>query len=385
MDELAQNKVAVDNLMIGDPQFKTPDFILKAGKRALDRDLTFYLRDDGCLSLKKEAKRFYQRTFGQTYPLDQIAITTGAVNGIFLAIQLLCNPGDEVIVFAPHYLSYPAQIKMAGGVYTLVHNKKEEDYHLNLEEFKKAIRPRTKAVIVNTPCNPTGAVYDVDELRELVAIAKRHNLWIISDEVYGTIVYNGKQHVSPATVGQEAFERTIVISSLSKLFGMTGWRIGVTMGPRDFMHQYCNAIKYCTSCSSSISQYAATTAFRKSGVVIDYYYEKYSKNREILFQTLIQGSRCRFTKPQGAFYTLVDVKPYLGKVLDGAKIDTALDFALQLLQRKHVAVLSGDDFSAKDCIRLSFVTTPESVRHGCHKLIDFMEELARAPAVAKVA
>ena len=372
--ELAAQGVDVVNMSVGEPDFPTPDHIREAAVAAIDAGYTKYSAVSGYTSLKEAVCHKLLSENGLSYTPSQIIISSGAKQSICNAVLALVNPGDEVIIPAPFWVSYPQMALLAGGVPVHVRTGIEQDFKMTPGQLEAAISPRTKLLILCSPSNPSGAVYSVAELEALAEVIMRHDgLMVLSDEIYEHINYTGS-HASIASVpGME--ERTIVVNGVSKSYAMTGWRIGYMAAPR-WLADACSMLQgQYTSGPSSISQKAAETALLGSQECVEQMRLSFLRRRNVLVSLMKQIPGLRISVPDGAFYLLPDCSAYLGKSYKGMKISSASDLAMYLLTEGHVATVGGDPFGAPGCIRLSYATSEDVISEGVTRIASALARL----------
>ena len=372
--ELAAQGVDVVNMSVGEPDFPTPDHIREAAVAAIDAGYTKYSAVSGYTSLKEAVCHKLLSENGLSYTPSQIIISSGAKQSICNAVLALVNPGDEVIIPAPFWVSYPQMALLAGGVPVHVRTGIEQDFKMTPGQLEAAISPRTKLLILCSPSNPSGAVYSVAELEALAEVIMRHDgLMVLSDEIYEHINYTGS-HASIASVpGME--ERTIVVNGVSKSYAMTGWRIGYMAAPR-WLADACSMLQgQYTSGPSSISQKAAETALLGSQECVEQMRLSFLRRRNVLVSLMKQIPGLRISVPDGAFYLLPDCSAYLGKLYKGMKISSASDLAMYLLSEGHVATVGGDPFGAPGCIRLSYATSEDVISEGVSRIASALARL----------
>ena len=358
--ELKAKGVDVINLSVGEPDFATPNHIKEAAKKAIDNDFTFYTPVPGTLDLRKAICKKLDKENGLTYTPDQIVCSNGAKQSICNAILALVNKGDEVIVPAPYWVSYPEMVKLAEGVPVIVDAGIEQDFKITAQQLEEAITKKTKAVFICSPSNPTGSVYSKAELRALADVLVKHeHVYVISDEIYEHINYVGK-HESMAQF-EELADRMIIVNGVSKCYSMTGWRIGWMAAPK-WIAKACNKLQgQYTSGPSSISQKAAQAAYEGSQDEVEAMRKAFERRKKLTFDLLSEIDGLEMTDPQGAFYLFPKCSSFYGKWHNGRTIKDSDDLAIYLLEEAHVACVAGSAFGAPDNIRLSYATSDESL------------------------
>lgn len=374
-NELKANGIDVVGFGAGEPDFDTPDYIKKAAIEAIEQGFTKYTPAAGTMSLRKAIATKLKRDNNVEYKPEQIVVSNGAKHSLVNAFMAILNPMDEVIVPAPFWLSYPEMIKIASGTPVIVSTKKENNFKLQPDEFKNAITEKTKAIVLNSPSNPTGVVYTEEELKVLATIAAEHHIWIIADEIYEYLVYGDTKHVSIASLSEEIYNYTITINGLSKSHAMTGWRIGYLAAPLPVAKAASNIQSHATSNPNAIAQKAAEAAILKESDFVTKMVKEFAKRRDYMYETICKMKGIEIIKPQGAFYCFLDVSGLYGKTYEGETIQTAADFARLLLEKDNVAVVPCADFGAPTCIRLSYAISLESIQKGLMRIQTFIDKL----------
>ncbi|MBR2560204.1 MAG: pyridoxal phosphate-dependent aminotransferase [Firmicutes bacterium] len=360
--ELEAAGVHVIGLNAGEPDFRTPDNIVEACDRAIAEGKTKYVSITGIPELKRAICAKLEKDNGVHYEPNCIAISTGAKQALYNGIMTVVEPGDEVIIPIPAWVSYVEMVKLAQGVPVLC--DLAEDYQLDLAEIEKSITPKTKAIIINTPNNPTGGVYTEESLRALADLAVKHDFFIISDEVYEKLIYNGKKHFCVASVSPEVRDRTILINGFSKAYAMTGWRIGYSATTPELCKGISDLQGHTTSNSTTFVQWAALEALTGQQETVEYMRTKFVERREYLYKRLaaMPGIECQSV--DGAFYLFPDVSSYFGKSWGKWEIKTSTDLCAYLLDEAHLAVVPGDAFYAPKKIRIAYSNSLENIREG---------------------
>ena len=362
----------------GEPDFNTPDYIVEAAKRALDEGFTKYTPASGTDALKKAIVEKLKRDNGLSYSTQNIVISNGAKHSLFNIFCTLLNAEDEVVIPSPYWLTYPELVKLCGGVPVYVETKPENDFKMTAEELKKAITKRTKALILNNPCNPTGAVYSESEIKSLAGVLEDTDIYIVSDEIYEKLSYDLGQPYSIAAYSDKLKERTIVVNGVSKTYAMTGWRIGYTASSVEIAKAMSSIQSHTTSNPNSIAQYAAAEAYSsaKGEEFLSGMRVTFDNRRKLIIDKLAKIESVSFIYPQGAFYVMVNISSAFGKSTEGGKkIGSAHEFALSLLSEANVAVIPCESFGAKEYIRLSYAISEENISEGLDRLSAFMAKL----------
>ncbi len=359
----------------GEPDFDTPAHIKEAGIRAINEGFTKYTPASGTLALKKAICQKLEKENGLTYAPSQIVVSNGAKHSLSNVFGAILNPGDEVIVPTPAWVSYPEMVKLADGVPVFLETGEENGFKFTAASLKSAITPRTKALVLNSPSNPTGMVYTAEELKEIAAICVEKDLYVISDEIYEHLIYEGER-ISIASFGEEIKERTIIVNGLSKTFAMTGWRIGYTASTENIAKLMSNVQSHATSNPNSIAQAAAVAALEGGLDFVADMKAEYKKRRDYMVSRIngIEGVSC--IKPEGAFYVMMNVKNLYGKACDGVEITSANTFAQLFLEKALVAVVPGEGFMADGYIRWSYATSMENIKKGLDRLEQFIASLS---------
>ncbi|WP_345239043.1 pyridoxal phosphate-dependent aminotransferase [Pontibacillus salipaludis] len=369
-NELKSQGHDVIGLGAGEPDFNTPEHILDAAKNAMDKGHTKYTPSGGIKQLKQAIVEKFENDQGLTYDPDQVIVTTGAKHALYTLFQVLLNDGDEVIVPAPYWVSYPEQIKLAGGNPVIVSAQEENHFKLTPEQLEQSITDRTKAVIINSPSNPTGMVYSKEELTALGEVCNRKDIMIVSDEIYETLIYGGVSHTSIAQLSEELKERTVIINGVSKSHAMTGWRIGYAAGSKKVIKAMTNLASHSTSNPTTVAQYAALAAYTSSQEEVMTMKEAFSQRLEKLYEwvTAIPGITCM--KPQGAFYLFPNVSEAV-KLTGFASVD---DWVKGILEEEKVALVPGSGFGADQNVRLSYATSLDQLEEAAKRIHRFVEK-----------
>ncbi len=369
--------IEVISLAIGEPDFATPSHAIEAAHQAALRGETKYPPQDGTPALKKAVQQKFARENGLDYALDEILISNGGKQSIFDALIATLDPGDEVIVPAPYWGAYPLITKMLGGVPVEINCPQNNGFRLRPEALEAAITPRTKWLILNQPNNPTGAAYSREELGAIAAVMRRHpHVWIMSDEMYEHLIYEGGGHVSMAAAAADLRERILTISGVSKTYAMTGWRIGFSGGPRALIKAMMVMQGNATAGVSSVGQAAAAAALTGPQDMVAECAAAYRRRRDLVVATLQGAKGISCHKPEGAFYVYPNVAGVLGKTSEtGKRIETDQDFCLALLEEKHVAVVQGSAFGMSPYVRISYATDDASLTEACKRIVEFCAAL----------
>ena len=361
---------------VGEPDFDTPENVKEAAKKAIQAGFTKYTPASGTDELKEAVVEKFKKDNGLAYNKSQVLISCGAKHSLYNIAEALFDPGDEVIIPSPYWVSYPDQVILNDATPIIVETTEDEKFKLSAKKLEKAVTRKTKAVILNSPSNPTGLAYDKKTLEEIAAVAVKHNLYVISDEIYEKLIYDGFQHFSIASLGPEIKDLTIVVNGVSKSHAMTGWRIGYAAGPQDVITAMANIQSQSTSNPTSISQKAAVEALRGPQDFIQVMNSEFDKRRKYMVERLnrITGMSCLM--PVGAFYAFPRVSPLFGKSVNGKLIRNSSDLAAYLLEEAKVALVSGDAFGADAYMRLSYATSMEIIVKGLDRIERAVNKLA---------
>ena len=359
----------------GEPDFDTPAHIKEAAKKALDEGFTKYTPASGMKELKKTICKKFKNDNNLDYSPQEILVSCGAKHSIFNAILALCNEGDEVILPSPYWVSYPEMIKVAGARPVAIETTQKNNFKVTLQKLEEAITPKTKLFILNSPSNPTGMVYTKEEMVLISSVLVKKSIFCISDEIYEKIIYDGKEHISIASLGEAIKRLTILVNGVSKSYSMTGWRIGYAAGPEEIIQAMSNLQSHSTSCPSSISQKAALAALEGDEEFSSEMVAEFLKRRDYIVERLnsINGISC--LKPQGAFYVFPDVSQIIGKTFKGQLVRDSVSLSEILLAEANVAVVPGSAFGADNYLRLSYAISMEIISKGLDRIAEFVKEL----------
>jgi aspartate aminotransferase len=356
--------IDVLSFSVGEPDFDTPVHIRAAAEAALEQGKTRYGPVAGEPKLREAIAQKLQRDNGLCYGADNIIVTNGGKQSLYNVIMALVDPGDEVIIPAPYWLSYPEMVKLANGTPVIVNTTIENDFKITPEQLRQAITPKTKILIFNSPSNPTGIVYTPDEVRALAQVVVEHDIWVVADEIYEKILYDGAEHLSIGAASPEAFEKTIVSSGFAKTYAMTGWRVGFLAAPLPLIKAVSTIQGHSTSNVCTFAQYGAIAAYEGSQDCVKEMVQAFAERRRVILECAdaIPGFTC--AKPNGAFYLFANISKL------GIK---SLDFCSALLDSHQVAVVPGIAFGADDCIRISYATDIDSIRKGFDRISTFVQ------------
>lgn len=367
--------IDVVNFGVGEPDFDTPDNVKEAAIRAINNGFTKYTAVGGTDELKEAIAKKLQSDNNLTYSKNQIIVSCGAKHSLYNIAQVLFGKGDEVIIPAPYWVSYPDQVILNDAKPVILNTKEENNFMLSAKELKKKITKKTKAIILNSPSNPTGSAYDKNILEEIAEIAVKKKIFIVSDEIYEKIIYDGFKHISIASLNEKIKNLTIVVNGLSKSHSMTGWRIGYAAGPDEIISAMNKVQSQSTSNPASISQKAAVEALKGPQDFIAKMLNEFDKRRRYIVERLnkIKGVTCAI--PKGAFYAFPNVSKLYGKSCNGKNIKGSSDLANYFLDKAQAAVVAGDAFGADDYIRFSYATSMGNIKKGIDRIEDAINSL----------
>lgn len=358
----------------GEPDFDTPEFIKNAAKEALDKGLTKYTDAAGTLELREAIAKRYRDKYGLSYTAAQIVVSNGAKHTLTNIFQAILNPGDEVIIPSPYWVSYPVMVQMADGVPVYVEADEDEDFIVRPEKIEAAVSEKTKAIIINSPSNPSGAVYGKEHLKAIAEICKKRNILIVSDEVYDELTYEDG-HVSIAAVDEETKALTLLVNGFSKTYSMTGWRLGYVACDEKIAKVIKAYQSHTASNPNTMAQYAGVAALKSDGKDTQMMKRAFDERRKRLHLLIndIDGLSCHM--PKGAFYIMMNISKTFGRSYKGKKIASSLDFSQLLLEGEKVAVVPGSAFGADEFVRLSYAISMESIDEGLRRIKAFVEAM----------
>ncbi len=366
----------VISFSVGEPDFDTPDHIKKAAIDAINEGFTKYTPAAGTVELRKAVAKKLKEDNGLDYDYTQIVISNGAKHSLINALMAIVNPGDEVIIPAPFWLSYAEMVRIAGGTPVIAYTKAENNFELSREILESAYTEKTKAVIVTTPSNPTGMVLTEKCLREIADFAVEKDIIVIADEIYEKLIYSkDKKHISIASFGKEIYERTITVNGVSKSYAMTGWRIGYTASSKQIAKLMASMQSHMTSNPNSIAQMAALAAIEGPQDCVEDMREKFEERRDYIYDRVAKMPYLKTLKPEGAFYLFVDFSGTYGKKYNDIVLESAAQIGALLLDEELIAVVPCADFGMPDYIRFSYATSNENIKKGMDRLEDFISKL----------
>ena len=366
--QLKAEGVEVFDFSLGEPDFPTPEHICRAAVKAMQDGHTHYTPAPGTAELRAAVARWYQKTYGIRYAADQVIVSGGAKHSIMNALAAVCGPRDEVIIPTPYWVSYSDMVEMTGAAAVLVPTTLESGFKMAPGQLRAALTPRSRLLMLNSPCNPTGTVYSRPELEALADVVLDSKLAVLSDEIYERLVYGDAKATCFATLRPELYERTITISGASKTYAMTGWRMGWALGPVHVIKAMGNLQSQQTGCPSTVSQYAALAALEGDQECVERMRREFEARRDLVCKRLaaLPGVRC--PTPGGAFYAFFDVSAHFGRTLGGRKVADSAGFCQAALESAHVNLVPGSAFGAEGYVRLSFAASREQINGGLDRL-----------------
>ena len=359
----------------GEPDFNTPKNIIDAAIRAMEEGKTKYTPTAGILELREAICNKLEKDNNLKYNPNQIIVSTGAKQCLADVFMAILNPGDEVIVPTPYWVSYPELIKLADGTPVFVEANEKAGYKYTIEDLEKVVSDKTKALVLNSPNNPTGTIYQKEELEVIAEFAKKHDILIISDEMYEKLIYDGEKHISIASLSQDAYERTIVINGVSKAYAMTGWRIGYAAAKEEIIKLMVSVQSHVTSNPNSIAQYASVEALNGPTDELVKMIAEFDNRRKFMVKRIGEIEGLDIIYPKGAFYLMINVSCVYGKAINGKTIKNSLDFSSELLEEEKVAVIPGAAFGLDKFIRLSYATSQKDIEEGLNRIENFIKKL----------
>lgn len=356
----------VISFSVGEPDFNSPECASKAAIEAINRGESHYTLNSGIIELRQQICKYYKDRFGLDYAPNEVIVSPGAKPILYSAMQVLVNPGDEVVLFAPAWVSYVEQLHLAGGKESLVDTIKT-DLLPTREALEKAITPKTVGMILNSPCNPTGVIYDEKTLKMVADVAKEHGLWIIFDEIYERLAYAPAKHVNILTVAPEMRDSVIIINGASKAYAMTGWRVGYALAPKEFIAKMNTIQTHLTSNACAIAQWAALGAIKDGEPDIEKMLATFTERRKVVIDLIRDMPYLKVREPEGSFYIFVDIRD--------CPIPDDMEFCAKLLEEKYVASVPGTAFFVPGFVRFSYACSMEDIREGMKRVKEFLEGL----------
>lgn len=378
VDSLAKQKRAegldVVGFGTGEPDFNTPDNINMAGIRAICEGKTKYTPAAGIIPLRKAIANRLKADCGLDYDYTQIVVASGAKHSVYIALAAITNPGDEIIIPAPFWVSYYEMVRMVGGTPVIVEAGESQNFKITAEQLEAAITEKTKCLMLNNPSNPTGMIYSADELRALADVCVKHDLYILADEIYYQLIYDGIEFTSIASLGEDVKERTLLINGVSKSYAMTGWRVGYCAANKSLAKVMSNFLSHSTGAPSTMSQWASVEALEGPQDGIEEMCKAFNERRDYIVKRIndIPGLSC--INPNGAFYVMMNIEKLVGRTLGGFLIENDDDFAMALLEKALVAVVPCSGFGMKNFVRWSYAASMENIKKGLDRLEKFVSE-----------
>ena len=373
--EMKEKGIDVISFSAGEPDFNTPKNIINAAIKAMEDGNTKYTSVNGILQLREAICKKFKDDNGLEYNPSQIVVSTGAKQSLANTFLAILNPGDEVIVSTPYWVSYPELIKLADGKPVFVEGDEKSNYKFTKENLEQAVTAKTKAIVLNTPNNPTGTIYNKEELEVIADFAKKYDIIIISDEMYEKLIYDNENHISIASLSKDAYERTIVINGLSKSYAMTGWRIGYCAASEKIAKLMISIQSHVTSNVCSITQYAALEALNGPQDEITKMINEFEKRRNYMINRIESIDNLSIVKPKGAFYIMINIENCLGKEINGKILNDSMEFCASLLENEKLAVIPGKAFGLNNYIRVSYATSMEAIKEGLNRIESFIKKL----------
>jgi aspartate aminotransferase len=371
--EMKAQGIDVLGFAAGEPDFDTPEYIKEAAVEALKKGLTKYTPAAGTPDLRKAIAEKLKRENNLNYTFEQVVVNIGAKHSIFMAMQVVLDPGDEVLLPAPYWVTYPETIKLAKAKAVIMETDASTNYKITPKQLKAAITDKTTMLVLNSPSNPGGFCFSPDELKALAKVLEETNVTVLSDEIYERLVYGNTKFVSFASLSEDAYNRTLTVNGFSKAFSMTGWRLGYTAGPLNVMKAMSRLQDHCTSNPVTFTQYAAIAALKDPAGEVEKMRQEFEKRGMFMAEKLsaIKGIQCR--KPEGAFYCFPDVSAHFGRTIGGSTITNSMEFAAALLEQAKVAVVPGGPFGSPKNVRLSFACSLQQIEKGINRIQEWLE------------
>ena len=357
----------------GEPDFDTPDHIKSAAVEALNQGFTKYTPVAGITELREAIVDKFERDNGLSYEANQVIVSCGAKHTIYNILQAICNPGDEIIFAAPYWVSYIEMVKLADATPIVINTTPDQNFALTPDQIKSAVTEKTKAIIICSPSNPTGTTYSTESLQMIAELAVEHQFYLISDEIYEALLYDGAKHRSLASFGDAVKSLTFVVNGVSKAYSMTGWRIGYTAGPEDAIKAMSKIQSHSTSNPTSIAQKAALAAITGSQEPVVEMVKAFQKRRDLICQRLDDIDGVEYVRPQGAFYIFPDFSHHYGRTINGHSINSSQELATYFLDEAKVGAVPGDGFGADNHMRFSFATSEIEINRGLDRIQKALE------------
>lgn len=371
--QLKAQGIEVFDFSLGEPDFPTPEHICQAALRAMQQGQTHYTPASGTAELRSAIARWYQKQHGLSYTAEQVIVSNGAKHSIHNVLAATVGPGDEVIIPTPYWVSYSDLVEMTGAQYVLVETSLESGFKMTPAQLKAALTPRSRLLMLNSPCNPTGSVYSRKELEALADVVLDSNLVVLSDEIYELLIYGDARATCFPTLRPGLMDRTVIVSGASKSYAMTGWRIGWALGPSNVIKAMGNVQSQQTSCPSSVSQCAAVAALEGDQACVATMLKEFAARRDLVAERLAKMPGVKFRPADGAFYAFFSVADYFGRTLGGHPVTDSASFCTAALESAHVNLVPGAAFGAEGFVRLSFATSREQLNGGLDRLEQFLK------------
>ncbi|MDO5707465.1 MAG: pyridoxal phosphate-dependent aminotransferase [Andreesenia angusta] len=365
--ELKSKGINVIGFGVGEPDFETPKNIKDAAIEAINNGITRYTPTAGIVELREAICEKFEKDNELKYDLDNIVVSSGAKQSLSNAFMAILNPGDEVIIPNPYWVSYPEAIKLADGKPVLLETKEENGFKYSFEDLRDAINDKTKAIVLNSPSNPTGIIYDREDLEKIAELAVEKNIFIISDEIYEKLIYDG-EHISIASINEDIKDLTITVNGVSKAYAMTGWRIGYTASNKKIAKLMSTIQGHTTSNANSIAQYASIEAIKGDQSEVDKMREEFKKRKDFMVNRINEIDNLSCLEPRGAFYIMLNISKLFGKKLFGVEINSSIDFTKVILEKGNVAVVPGIAFGNDNFVRLSYANSLENIAEGLNRI-----------------
>lgn len=372
--QMKKDGIPVVGFGAGEPDFNTPDNIKEAAVKAIENNITKYTPASGTVELKKAICKKFKDDHGLDYDIENIVVSNGGKHSLTNIFMAICEDGDEVIIPAPFWVSYPEMVKMAGGVPKFLNTTEESEFKFSPEELEAIITPKTRALVLNSPSNPTGMVYSEEALAEIAKIAVKHGIYVIMDEIYEKLVYEGKYR-NIATFGEDIKNLTITVNGMAKAYAMTGWRIGYTASNKDVAKAMANIQSHATSNPNSVAQAASVEALLGDQTSVSVMREEYIKRRDYMVERINSIDKISCLKPNGAFYIFMNVKELLGIELYGKVFNKASELCDDILERALVAMVPSEGFGIDGYVRLSYATSMENIKEGLDRIEKYIKNL----------
>ncbi|HAE43467.1 MAG TPA: aspartate aminotransferase [Clostridiales bacterium] len=375
ISDLKKQGIQVIGFNVGEPDYNTPMNIIKKAEEAYHLGLTRYTPAAGMIELREEICRKFKRDYGLDYTPKDVVVSSGAKQSLTNAFMAIIDPGDEVIVPTPCWVSYVEMIKLADGIPIMVALEEKDGFRLDVDKIKKSVTVKTKAIIINSPNNPTGAVYSKNDLVQLGQLAVDHDFYIISDEIYEKLLYDAEENVCIAALSSEIKEKTITINGVSKSYAMTGWRIGYAVGPTEIIKAMTDYQGNTTTSPNTPAQYASIEALANSEASVEIMRQEFDKRRQYIISRINEMKNIHCSTPKGAFYVMPNVSHFYGKQYNGFTVNNSLDMANYLLEEAKIAVVTGAAFEAPDNIRISYSNSMDNIIEGMNRMEEALSKL----------